>query len=760
MDWTNMLGAGVSREIRQVLRHVTAGLALHPGMSRDSSSLPRRAARVVAVAASLAGAWPAPAQIRVLEPHLVPVTNTYPFAGYHDRTRGVNVIGDHAGVYGWAGKGLVNRDHFPGNVLVCLCEFPRSPGDLMTYHSTGYGLLRYRDSEWTPVPPTGFDPSGYLNVRLGHDPQRQVTMLYHWNTLGQSETWEFDGATWSRLAQHSGSIEFVTIYHQTRRQRIHGIDRQGGIHEWRPPNWVQIDALPASENVVIQAAAYHTGRQRLAVVGQPTTPSVMRTYEHDGTTYWIYSHTVGPIWTFSTSWSLMVYDEARSECVLFCQDRDLAWAFSGAGWDDLSVPSTKPSPREGAMMANERLLGSVMFGGFEQNGAASAETWVRSDERWTLLNPTTAPPARAWGAMAAWAGATGRLLMFGGMDGNGTPLGDTWELFAGRWSAANTAGAPSARLNHAMAYDAVAARTYLFGGTTHSQWFGDFYAAQLGSGGPQWSALPSGPPARDIHAMAVDLPRRRLVLFGGRDAAGAEFADTWEFALDTNQWQRRQPQNSPRARVNHTMVYDEARARTVLLGGYTWTAGYLDDIWEWDGSDWTQRIPETRGIEPTEDFAAAYDARSRRIVAFGGRSAFGGPPSGRTFELYEPSGEVVAQQSAPLALRTLALPLVGVGRSPLELMVPNASGATALLLTGGRPAAPVLVGGPPLWCRAQSLYVLPMLTLAGAGSPPRFSIPVPASAAGALVSYQAIALTQAGCIDASEARFALVRSSL
>ena len=44
-----------------------------------------------------------------------------------------------------------------------------------------------------------------------------------------------------------------------------------------------------------------------------------------------------------------------------------------------------------------------------------------------------------------------------------------------------------------------------------------------------------------------------------------------------------------RNRGHHAMAFDSARGRVVLFGGSPRTA----DTWEWDGSDWTRRFPQT-----------------------------------------------------------------------------------------------------------------------------------------------------------------------
>ena len=55
--------------------------------------------------------------------------------------------------------------------------------------------------------------------------------------------------------------------------------------------------------------------------------------------------------------------------------------------------------------------------------------------------------------------------------------------------------------------------------------------------------------------------------------------------------------NGPTARTAASMAYDSHRQVTVMFGGLGMVPGYpnqllpLNDLWEWDGSVWTQRMP-------------------------------------------------------------------------------------------------------------------------------------------------------------------------
>jgi hypothetical protein len=194
-------------------------------------------------------------------------------------------------------------------------------------------------------------------------------------------------------------------------------------------------------------------------------------------------------------------------------------------------------------------------------------------------------------------------------------LGDTWELSAGQWQAANAPVAPLARYAHALAYDALRGQTVLFGGqgwTSSRVIHQDTWSWD----GLRWNrfAPANQPPARSRHAMVFDWRNGRVVLFGGWDLQANVMNDTWLWnGID---WTLANPPNRPPARVKHAMAYDFQRGRVVLFGG-TNIQNEFDDTWEWDGTDWTQATPTV--IPPGRVLhSMAYDLRRGVTVLFGG----------------------------------------------------------------------------------------------------------------------------------------------
>ena len=63
------------------------------------------------------------------------------------------------------------------------------------------------------------------------------------------------------------------------------------------------------------------------------------------------------------------------------------------------------------------------------------------------------------------------------------------------------------------------------------------------------------------------------------------FGDTWTW--DGSVWKRHVPAVSPPRRAKFAMVWDGARKRVVLFGGFSKGIHY-DDTWAWDGTTWSK----------------------------------------------------------------------------------------------------------------------------------------------------------------------------
>ena len=111
--------------------------------------------------------------------------------------------------------------------------------------------------------------------------------------------------------------------------------------------------------------------------------------------------------------------------------------------------------------------------------------------------------------------------------------------------------------------------------------------------------------------MAYDSSHSQVVLL--------EANDTWVW--DGSNWTQKLPQTSPPSRGSFALAYDSAHGQVVLFGGDRATANGIppNDTWVWDGDNWTQKSPQT-SPPARHRHAMAYDSAHGQIVLFGGYS--------------------------------------------------------------------------------------------------------------------------------------------
>ncbi len=272
-------------------------------------------------------------------------------------------------------------------------------------------------------------------------------------------------------------------------------------------------------------------------------------------------------------------------CSSACADENPTWS---------PVKSNVMTQRYGYSLAYDSKRDRVvMFGGATADGFApsvpNAETREWDGTRWRVIQTEFAPSPRSYAAMA-YDAERDRMVLFGGANAGGNPLGDTWEWDGTRWTARYPPLAPSARSRGAVAYDPTIKRVVLHGGLGAMgtapntwEWTGTTWVKRGGV----------DPGGRIGAAMAFDPTIGKLVLFGGYEDT-TFFDDTW--IREPAGW-RLVAALAPRppARAGHAMATDPGTGHVVLLGGDLDSSPdlifgpALKDVWSFDGATWTQR---------------------------------------------------------------------------------------------------------------------------------------------------------------------------
>ena len=311
-----------------------------------------------------------------------------------------------------------------------------------------------------------------------------------------------------------------------------------------------------------------------------------------------------------------------------------------------------PTARFGFAMAYDSSVGKVILfaGGVGPSGDNDTWTFDRVTNTWTELEPLGDRPPALSDSDMVYDPIGQRMILFGG-DYDYSPLNRTWALDAdaNTWTELQPEGElPPGRAGHAMVYDSIDKKIFLFGGFVYGESAGpdatfvnDLWAYDPAANA--WTELHPGgglPPGRTDACMVYDSDSGKVILFGGNGTDSPVLNDTWAYDPAANAWTELHPGGDlPSAREGHCMVYEPAGRRTLLFGGKG-SPGMFSDTWAYDSAANTWSLLEPAGAPPNRsDFGMVYDSDSRRAIMFGGWTDIGVGYLNDTWA-YDPSADV------------------------------------------------------------------------------------------------------------------------
>jgi N-acetylneuraminic acid mutarotase len=274
------------------------------------------------------------------------------------------------------------------------------------------------------------------------------------------------------------------------------------------------------------------------------------------------------------------YDTRTGKAFLFYspepQSLVATWTYDTVSnsFSQVAKSGTEPQLAE-FEVAYDETAGKVICFGYPMY-AESVETWAFDPAMgsWTELHPGASPPVRQGASMAYDAGL-GRVVLFGG--NNRSDFGDwmwAYDEAANTWTELKTEGAPSPRVDAAMAYDDASGRLLLFGGYRNSpdpaapsaDRLGDTWAYEAKTN--TWTELKPvvSPPGRLAAMMVYDKTSGKMILSGGYGFDNV-FGDTWAYDSQANTWTKLNPAGSPGARAAAAVFYDRSSGKVVICGG-------------------------------------------------------------------------------------------------------------------------------------------------------------------------------------------------
>lgn len=297
---------------------------------------------------------------------------------------------------------------------------------------SGLAELRQPSNSLAPVfsPLSPADaPAARLDMAMAPFGNSGQAILYggHWNSAISSETWLWDGASWTLL--HPAHNPGLLAYH---------------------------------------AMAYDEARGQIVLfgglAGDMPVPSG-QTWVWDGNDWRERHPAVRPAERFGHA---MAYDSVSRKVVLFGGSGDYGdtndtWTWDGVTWTQAVSPAS-PMPRSGHSMAFDRARGEmILFGG---TGSGSAPTWYSDTWGWDgsvwhqKLNAT--PPAGRTGHAMAYHPGLRAVVMIGGTGGKDVTdtswnydfRRETWTWDGSEWTQQFPENQPGPAYTTAAAWDA------------------------------------------------------------------------------------------------------------------------------------------------------------------------------------------------------------------------------------------------------------------------------------------------------------------
>jgi hypothetical protein len=368
-------------------------------------------------------------------------------------------------------------------------------------------------------------PPDRSNAVMGYDPVNQLNILFggQSNSADLSDTWSWDGSTWSV-----------------------------------PPSITTSPSARDSASFALDA------NNNLILFGGINGQIFGDTWSWTGTDW---TELINP--PSSRSNASMAFDSSTDQLILFGGFDSLGNALNdtfnwdGIAWTEL-FPATSPSQRGFASMAFDSTANQlILFGGFDSLGNVLNDTWNWDGADWTLLldGTTGSPPPRSDASMA-FDHATNQLILFGGFDSLGNVLNDTWNWDGTTWTQLFPSNSPSERSDSSMAFDPATNQLILFGGTDSS---GKVLDDTWNWNGTTWTQLfpLTSPPAREEATMAFDPGTNQLILFGGVSSEFEGLTDTWGW--DGNTWTQLSTSTSPVFSEGTSMAFDLSTDQMILF---------------------------------------------------------------------------------------------------------------------------------------------------------------------------------------------------
>ncbi|MFT3693130.1 MAG: DUF4215 domain-containing protein [Kofleriaceae bacterium] len=532
---------------------------------------------------------------------------------------------------------LLHQLRIPSRYNAAIAYDSKKRRALMFGGTVGNGALadtyEWTGVDWAKLAPAHTPPS-LAGARMVYDEAREQIVMFGGklqNTIYTNGTWLWDGADWHAATTVGPPPRdgFALAYDKKRQKVVlfggeftssESTSNLDETWEWDGTSWTQVTPATKPPPRYDGVMAYDDALQAIVLVGGRTAFSTMKadTWTYDGAWHDVTNGTQPIVADAGLAWDAGAQELVLAGGVSTVTDQAVTWTWNGSAWTNrgnlgysarqqLMLAETKdglllyggtasgtpqndtytyalhvvravtnPVPRARATTTIDPVRGQLVIqGGTKGFGQFDTDTWVQTRTGGFTQLTSGNPTGRMYNA-ASYDPISRQIVMFGGFaDTSGTTSNaETWLWNGTAWTAGPSAGAPSSRGGHAMAFDGTA--TIVTGGETDIGLYANGAAAWNGSA---WSTVAASTQFSESSA-AYDRSSKQLVIFGGEIGEGTPSAITYTF--DHAAWSMPATAITPSARYGASFAWNPARQRLTMFGGGVGSYQF-DDAFEWHG---------------------------------------------------------------------------------------------------------------------------------------------------------------------------------
>ncbi|HMQ98369.1 MAG TPA: kelch repeat-containing protein [Ignavibacteria bacterium] len=293
-------------------------------------------------------------------------------------------------------------------------------------------------------------------------------------------------------------------------------------------------------------------------------------------------------------------------------------------WSKINTSGSVPHLKNATAIYDPVGNRMIVFGGRNAAGEPVGVIWSLNllNNSWVQIIPNGGPnPPARFTHNAYYHQNANAMIIWSGQGVSSALYNDVWRFsFASNswslvWPDGNASGVPVKRYGTASVFEPVSGKITTFAGFTANGRFDDTWSFDVNSLIWQERTNSVHPPKRCLHSAVYASDLGKFVIYGGQDTGPLD--DIWQCTLSNYQWENITPQIKPPARFWNTMIYYTG-GNILIFGGLGTSA--RNDMWKYRMSAgvWEYINPGATVPAARWGHTGIYIQSEDRMIIFGG----------------------------------------------------------------------------------------------------------------------------------------------